>query len=101
MNLLIVKVLHYFLIIFFFIQCCIDLKRNILHIGTTGTETPFLAETDLPDCARLSGTSEEEAIGRSLKEMEDQELQKALEDSAKSSNNIANNPSSSGSGDGE
>lgn len=81
-------------------QCCIDLKRNILHIGTTGTETPFLAETDLPDCARLSGVSEEEAIGRSLKEMEDQELQRALEDSAKSSNNIANNPSSSGSGDG-
>lgn len=29
-------------------QCCIDLKRNILVIGTTGTETPFLSEGDLP-----------------------------------------------------
>ena len=29
-------------------QCCIDLKRNVLVIGTTGTETPFLNEGDLP-----------------------------------------------------
>lgn len=29
-------------------QCCIDLKRNILVIGTTGTETPFLTESELP-----------------------------------------------------
>lgn len=29
-------------------QCCIDLRRNILVIGTTGTETPFLSEGDLP-----------------------------------------------------
>ncbi|KAF8792332.1 protein DDI1 homolog 2-like [Argiope bruennichi] len=29
-------------------QCCIDLKRNVLVIGTTGTETPFLSESDLP-----------------------------------------------------
>ncbi|OXU23115.1 hypothetical protein TSAR_006639 [Trichomalopsis sarcophagae] len=28
-------------------QCCIDLKRNILKIGTTGTETSFLAEVPL------------------------------------------------------
>lgn len=25
-------------------QCCIDLKKNVLKIGTTGTETSFLAE---------------------------------------------------------
>lgn len=25
-------------------QCCIDLKKNVLKIGTTGAETPFLAE---------------------------------------------------------
>lgn len=25
-------------------QCCIDLKKNILRIGTTGTETTFLTE---------------------------------------------------------
>lgn len=29
-------------------QCCIDLKRNALVIGTTGTETPFLPEGELP-----------------------------------------------------
>ncbi|XP_015911599.1 protein DDI1 homolog 2 [Parasteatoda tepidariorum] len=29
-------------------QCCIDLKRNILVIGTTGTETRFLSESELP-----------------------------------------------------
>ena len=27
-------------------QCCIDLKKNVLQIGTTGAETPFLAEGD-------------------------------------------------------
>ncbi|CAG2190325.1 DDI1 [Mytilus edulis] len=35
-------------------QCCIDLKRNLLVIGTTGTETRFLDETDLPGHARLN-----------------------------------------------
>ncbi|GFT85473.1 protein DDI1 homolog 2 [Nephila pilipes] len=29
-------------------QCCIDLKRNVLIIGTTETVTPFLSESDLP-----------------------------------------------------
>lgn len=29
-------------------QCCIDLKRNVLVIGTTGGETPFLNESELP-----------------------------------------------------
>lgn len=28
-------------------QCCIDLKKNVLKIGTTGAETPFLAEGEL------------------------------------------------------
>lgn len=28
-------------------QCCIDLKKNVLKIGTTGAETPFLAEGGL------------------------------------------------------
>ncbi|KAI5692073.1 hypothetical protein M8J75_013398 [Diaphorina citri] len=35
-------------------QCCIDLKRNVLRIGTTGTETRFLSESELPVCARLT-----------------------------------------------
>ncbi|KNC80987.1 hypothetical protein SARC_06661, partial [Sphaeroforma arctica JP610] len=29
-------------------QCSIDLKKNVLHIGTTGGETPFLSENELP-----------------------------------------------------
>ncbi|XP_012271012.1 protein DDI1 homolog 2 [Orussus abietinus] len=56
-------------------QCCIDLKKNVLKIGTTGTETPFLAEGDLPECARLSGKSEES--------LDDRNLQRALEDSSR------------------
>eukprot|EP00123_Amoebidium_parasiticum_P011303 comp20635_c0_seq1/m.26710 comp20635_c0_seq1/g.26710 ORF comp20635_c0_seq1/g.26710 comp20635_c0_seq1/m.26710 type:complete len:397 (-) comp20635_c0_seq1:204-1394(-) len=42
-------------------QCCIDLKRSVLHIGTTGAETPFLAEKDLPERARLNRSHEDEA----------------------------------------
>lgn len=61
-------------------QCLIDLKRNVLVIGTTGTETPFLAENELPDCARLSGPKSED--DSSAVEMEDQELAKALQESA-------------------
>ncbi|GFS60288.1 protein DDI1 2 [Trichonephila clavipes] len=28
-------------------QCCIDLKRNALVIGSSGTITPFLSESEL------------------------------------------------------
>ena len=34
-------------------QCIIDLKRGILVIGSSGTETKFLSEAELPPCARL------------------------------------------------
>lgn len=33
-------------------QCVLDLKDNLLKIGTTGTETKFLSESELPDHAR-------------------------------------------------
>lgn len=36
-------------------QCVIDLKNNILRIGTTGTETKFLNESELPNHARSHG----------------------------------------------
>lgn len=51
-------------------QCCIDLHKNVLRIGTTGTETPFLAENDLPEAARLSyeGAEDEEMIKKVLQE---------------------------------
>merc|ERR1712223_1996181 len=35
-------------------QCTIDLKDNVLIIGSTGTKTRFLPEADLPECARLN-----------------------------------------------
>lgn len=65
---------------------CIDLKNNKLHIGTTGTSTPFLGESELPSCARLTALSEEEARRESeavAKESEDRALAQALAASAK------------------
>lgn len=62
-------------------QCCIDLRANVLKIGTTGTETAFLPESELPDCARLSSFSEEEILAKSRKEVEDKDLQRALQNS--------------------
>lgn len=35
-------------------QCCIDLKKNVLRIGTTGTETAFLPESEIPESAHGS-----------------------------------------------
>lgn len=35
-------------------QCNIDLQKNVLRIGTTGTETTFLPENELPECCKLS-----------------------------------------------
>lgn len=62
-------------------QCSIDLKKNVLRIGTTGTETPFLSERELPDCARLASASEDEMLGQQLREVEERELQRAMQQS--------------------
>ncbi|KPJ08996.1 Protein DDI1-like 2 [Papilio machaon] len=62
-------------------QCNIDLKRNVLRIGTTGTETPFLPESDLPECARLSGYSEDEIVNQSTRAHEERQIKEALEKS--------------------
>lgn len=64
-----------------FYKCSIDLKANVLRIGTTGTETPFLSERDLPECARLSTTSEEDILSQSRKEAEEKDLQEAIKNS--------------------
>ncbi|XP_046669766.1 protein DDI1 homolog 2-like isoform X1 [Homalodisca vitripennis] len=55
-------------------QCCIDLKKNVLRIGTTGTETHFLSERDLPDCARLTSNADDEV----METIEDKDIQKAI-----------------------
>ncbi|XP_043206388.1 protein DDI1 homolog 2-like isoform X1 [Amphibalanus amphitrite] len=60
-------------------QCLIDLKANVLHIGTTSTSTPFLSESDLPPCARLSGGTE--SAGEPM-ETADAEMARALRESA-------------------
>merc|ERR1719414_1916597 len=71
-------------------QCTIDLRKNCLMIGTTGTETKFLSENELPPCARLSGAGSGEegeaaALKASAKEagsLEDKQLAEALARSA-------------------
>lgn len=62
-------------------QCSIDLKTNVLRIGTTGTETKFLSEAELPECARLSSNSEDEIMKESRKTAEELDLQKAIKQS--------------------
>lgn len=61
-------------------QCCIDLKKNALLIGTTGTETPFLSESELPECARLNRkrTREGETSTDDIQEEEDRILAETL-----------------------
>ncbi|KAG5682453.1 hypothetical protein PVAND_011804 [Polypedilum vanderplanki] len=78
-------------------QCSIDLKNNFLIIGTTGTRTPFLSESELPDCARLTGSAEEEqkAIEESKKIAEELEMREALEKSTKDSLGFSASPSTS------
>eukprot|EP00092_Neocalanus_flemingeri_P057286 GFUD01068045.1.p1 GENE.GFUD01068045.1~~GFUD01068045.1.p1 ORF type:complete len:468 (+),score=162.45 GFUD01068045.1:46-1449(+) len=70
-------------------QCTIDLKKNCLVIGTTGTETRFLPESELPPCARLSQQlNEEDVIKASAKDtaaLEDKQLAEALARSASDS----------------
>merc|ERR1719419_1035614 len=71
-------------------QCTLDLRKNCLTIGTTGTETKFLSENELPPCARLSGAGSGEegeaaALKASAKEagsLEDKQLAEALARSA-------------------
>ncbi|XP_065655467.1 protein DDI1 homolog 2 [Hydra vulgaris] len=58
-------------------QCCIDLKKNALIIGTTNTETRFLNESELPDCARLNRKRVHQST-ESFQEEEDRLLAEAL-----------------------
>lgn len=86
-------------------QCCIDLKKNVLRIGTTETETPFLTESELPVTDRLTfsdGEGENMTQDKQLTEMEDRELAEAMIRSANdssqgSSSSISSQSTSSGS----
>ncbi|XP_073512189.1 uncharacterized protein [Phyllobates terribilis] len=72
-------------------QCSIDLEKNVLIIGTTGTRTSFLPEGELPECARLAygpGTEDirpEDIADRELAEV----LQKSAEEADKESTSEA------------
>ncbi|XP_072011420.1 uncharacterized protein [Engystomops pustulosus] len=72
-------------------QCSIDLEKNVLVIGTTGTRTSFLPEGELPECARLAygpGTEDirpEDIADRELAEV----LQKSAEEADKESTSEA------------
>ncbi|KAM6434851.1 protein DDI1 homolog 2 isoform 3-T4 [Liasis olivaceus] len=61
-------------------QCSIDLKKNVLVIGTTGSQTAFLPEGELPECAKLAYGAGREDVRP--EEMADQELAEALQKSA-------------------
>ncbi|XP_071502846.1 protein DDI1 homolog 2-like [Diadema antillarum] len=60
-------------------QCCIDLKRNCLVIGTTGTETPFLSEAEIPIIDRTGSSA---LSDEPMREDEDRALAEALAKSA-------------------
>lgn len=69
-------------------QCNIDLKENVLVIGSTGTTTKFLAEADLPECARLNTRGKDggpedmdEAMKASANEHEENLLKDAIKKS--------------------
>ncbi|XP_061583302.1 protein DDI1 homolog 2 isoform X1 [Cololabis saira] len=65
-------------------QCAIDLKKSVLVIGTTGTETRFLSEAELPECARLAYGAEGREDARP-EEISDRELAEALQRSIQDS----------------
>ncbi|XP_035796758.2 protein DDI1 homolog 2 [Amphiprion ocellaris] len=65
-------------------QCSIDLKKSVLLIGTTGTETRFLSEAELPECARLAYGAEGRGDTRP-DEIADRELAEALQRSIQES----------------
>ncbi|XP_063173398.1 protein DDI1 homolog 2 isoform X2 [Candoia aspera] len=66
-------------------QCAIDLKKNVLVIGTTGSQTAFLPEGELPECAKLAYGAGREDMRPD--ELADQELAEALQKSAEEAEN--------------
>ncbi|XP_060540522.1 protein DDI1 homolog 2 isoform X2 [Pantherophis guttatus] len=66
-------------------QCSIDLKNNVLVIGTTGSQTTFLPEGELPECAKLAYGPGRDDMRPD--ELADQELAEALQKSAEEAEN--------------
>ncbi|XP_068155669.1 protein DDI1 homolog 2 isoform X2 [Drosophila tropicalis] len=72
-------------------QCLIDLQRNLLIIGTTGTTTPFLPESELPASARLTGNSEEQAEQKAI----DDAIEQSKRDGSSGGSSSSGGPSTS------
>ncbi|XP_022217075.2 protein DDI1 homolog 2 [Drosophila obscura] len=66
-------------------QCLIDLQRNLLIIGTTGTTTPFLPESELPVGARLTGNPDEQTEQQAIAEAMEQSRKEGASTSASAS----------------
>lgn len=62
------------------------MEHNVLKIGTSGTQTPFLPENELPDCGRLTTSSDCDVTRR-----EEIELKKALDESKNMQQSSGNN----------
>ncbi|KAK3587325.1 hypothetical protein CHS0354_011307 [Potamilus streckersoni] len=75
-------------------QCIIDLKRNVLVIGTTGEEAPFLPESELPLCARAN-YAESPGMSPTRIESEDRMLAEALNRSVQDEASASSGASSS------
>ena len=52
-------------------QCCINLKRNCLVVGTSGEAVPFLSDGDIPKSftgGQEESQEDDEAIAKALAE---------------------------------
>ncbi|OPJ86286.1 regulatory solute carrier protein family 1 member 1 [Patagioenas fasciata monilis] len=74
-------------------QCSIDLKKNVLVIGTTGSQTTFLPEGELPECARLAYGAGREDVRP--EEIADQELAEAIQKSVEEAAGVGHRPENS------
>lgn len=74
-------------------QCSIDLNRNVLLIGTTGTETRFLDENEIPESLKMKGeeTSEDGQLAHAI----DQSLRDGSQPSASGAATTSNEVSES------
>ena len=54
------------------LQCVVDLgPKNCLILGSTGTETKFLDEKDMPECSRLVNPNELTDLKKELDELKE------------------------------
>ncbi|XP_076451813.1 protein DDI1 homolog 2-like [Babylonia areolata] len=82
-------------------QCIIDLQKNVLKFGTTGTEAPFLSESQLPQHARLNNThdvpmDEDQQLAQAISKSQAESASKAGEGSGVGPSTSTATPMSTG-----